>query len=41
MKYNIEVRDVVDNGQFNQNLFFSAIMIADEEMAIKMINVLI
>mgnify|MGYP000945807790 CR=1 FL=1 len=41
MKYNIEVRDVVDYGQFNQNLHFSAVMIPDEENAIKMINVLI
>ena len=41
MKYNIEVRDVVDISQFNQSLIFSAAAIPDEEQAIKMITILI
>lgn len=41
MKYNIEVRDVVDAQSFNQSLIFSAIAIPDEEQTIKMITILI
>ena len=41
MKYNIEVRDVVDIQSFNQSLIFSAAAIADEEQSIKMITILI
>ena len=41
MKYNIEVRDVIDNMLFNQSLIFSAVSINDEEQAIKMIEILI
>ena len=41
MKYNIEVRDVVDVSQFNQSLFFSTVAIPEEEQAIKMITILI
>ena len=41
MKYNIEVRDVVDVASFNQSLIFSAAAIADEEQAIKMMTILI
>lgn len=41
MKYNIEVRDVTDIGSFCQNLIFNAVMIQDEESAIRMIHILI
>lgn len=41
MTYNLEVRDVVDQGQFNQNLHFSALTAPDEEQAVKMMGVLV
>lgn len=41
MFHNLEVRDVVDQGQFNQNLHFSAVMAPDEELAVKMMGVLV
>lgn len=41
MRYNIEVRDVVDIGQFNQNLCFSACQASDEEAAMNMLELLV
>ena len=40
-KYNIEIRDVVDHGNFLQNLVFTACQCPDEEKAISMIELMV
>jgi ankyrin repeat protein len=40
MRYNIEVRDVVDVGQFNQNLAFTCCQIEDESKAVQMLELM-
>ncbi len=40
-KHKVVVRDVINKAQFNQNLIFSCVHIAEQEQAIKLIVKLI
>jgi ankyrin repeat protein len=41
MKYNVEVRDVIDHSQFNQNLCFAAAQAPTESKAMQMMKLMV